>query len=579
MRFVLAIVSFVIGLLLVGLAVGQRTVFAPPSSLVAQSSSTASAPVTVIPGSTLTANPGYQRINVSGSGTVFAAYGKTADVDAWIGDAKHTTLRFDAEQDRLVGRTTGSGDSVPDPKGSDLWYQEWDGPGQFTVRLPADVSVVVLADGSDAAPTDVSVTWPRDTATPSVGPLLVVGGLFLAGGVALLVWAFLHQRRGRGPRRRSGGTRPPRVRASRRAAAAGAQVPVRGRRGRRSLVAVPIVLVGALGLAGCSSEYWPQGGGSGATPTPTASATGAADPTEPTAATEQQIRRIVERVADVASKADADRDTSLLESRFTGAALDFRKANYAIRGKDADVDAPPAISAGEVCVALPQQTASWPRTIFTVVAEDCSAKTAPQALTLVQDSARDDYKVAYDVSLEAAAEIPSLAPTSLGAARLAGDTKLLRIAPDDIAAAYGDVLAKDSESDKASLFASDGDGLRSTIGKAYKDKKADSLPDTAKIEYSSEVPEDSPVAIATDGAGALVSASLDEIEKVTPTAAGAEVNTEGAVKALSGVDSSTKGISATYSVQLLFSVPPVGSDEKVVLLGFTQGLTAASEVQ
>lgn len=48
MRFVLAIVSFVIGLLLVGLAVGQRTVFAPPSSLVAQSSSTASAPVTVI---------------------------------------------------------------------------------------------------------------------------------------------------------------------------------------------------------------------------------------------------------------------------------------------------------------------------------------------------------------------------------------------------------------------------------------------------------------------------------------------------------------------------------------------------
>ncbi|MFJ3027270.1 hypothetical protein ACIPEQ_00340 [Curtobacterium sp. NPDC087080] len=579
MRFVLAIVSFVIGLLLVGLAVGQRTVFAPPSSLVAQSSSSASAPVTVIPGSTLTANPGYQRINVAGSGTVFAAYGKTADVDAWIGDAKHTTLRFDAEQDRLVGRTTGSGDSVPDPKGSDLWYQEWDGAGQFTVRLPADVSVVVLADGSSAAPTDVSVTWPRDTATPSVGPLLVAGGLFLAGGVALLVWAFLHQRRGRGPRRRSGGTRPPRVRASRRAAAAGAQVPVRGRRGRRSLVAVPIVLVGALGLAGCSSDYWPQGGGSGATPTPTASATGTADADEPTAATEQQIRRIVERVADVATKADADRDTSLLESRFTGAALDFRKANYAIREKDADVGAPPAISAGQVCVALPQQTDTWPRTIFTVVAEDCSAKTAPQALTLVQESARDDYKVAYDVSLEAAAEIPSLAPTSLGAARLAGDTKLLRIAPDDIAAAYGDVLAKDSESGSASLFASDGDGLRSTIGKAYKDKKADSLPDTAKIEYSSEVPDASPVAIATDGAGALVSASLDEVEKVTPTAAGAEVNTEGAVKALSGVDSSTKGISATYSVQLLFSVPPVGSDEKVVLLGFTQGLTAASEVQ
>ncbi|WP_144712357.1 hypothetical protein [Curtobacterium pusillum] len=578
MRFVLAIVSFVIGLLLVALAVGQRTVFEPPSSLVASSTSRSSAPVTVIPGSTLNANPGYQRINVSGSGKVFAAYGKTTDVDAWIGDAKHTTMRFDADQAKLVGRTTGSESTVPDPAGSDLWYQEYDGAGQFTVRLPKDVSVIIVGDGTSAAPSDVSVTWPRDTATPSVGPLLVAGGVFLLGGIALLIWAFVHQRRGRGPRRRSGGSRPPRVRASRRAAAAGAQVPARGRRGRRAFVAIPVVLVGALGLAGCSSDYWPQGG-SAASPTPTATATGTATESEPTAATKQQISRIVERVAEVAKTADGSRDAKVAAGRFTGAALDLREANYTIRGKDSDVDAPPAISADQVCVALPQQTDSWPRTVFAVVAQDCDAKSAPQALTLVQDSARDDYKVAYDVSLEAAAKIPSLAPTSLGAALLAPNSKLLAIAPDEIAKAYGDILAKDDDSSYASLFQSDGDGLRSTIGKDYKDKKSKALPDTAKIEYSSEVPDDSAVAIATDGAGALVSADLNEIEKVTPTAAGAEVNTEGAVKALSGVDSSTKGISATYGVQLLFYVPPVGTDDKVVLLGFTQGLTAASEVQ
>ncbi|MFJ2979481.1 hypothetical protein ACIPEP_11530 [Curtobacterium sp. NPDC087082] len=578
MRFVLAIVSFVIGLLLVALAVGQRTVFEPPSSLVAASSSKSSAPVTVIPGSTLNANPGYQRINVSGSGKVFAAYGKTSDVDAWIGDAKHTTMRFDAEQAKLVGRTTGSESTVPDPAGSDLWYQEYDSAGQFTVRLPEDVSVIIVGDGTAAAPSDVSVTWPRDTATPSVGPLLVAGGVFLVGGIVLLVWAFVHQRRGRGPRRRSGGSRPPRVRASRRAAAAGAQVPVRGRRGRRAFVAIPVLLVGALGLAGCSSDYWPQGT-SAASPTPTATATGTAAQTEPTAATKQQITRIVQRVAYVAKRADDARDAKLAEQRFTGAALDLRAANYTIRGKDSDVDAPPTISGEQVCVALPQQTDSWPRTVFAVVAEDCDAKSAPQALTLVQDSARDDYKVAYDVSLEAAAKIPSLAPTSIGAALLASNTKLLAIAPDEIAKAYGDILSKDKDSSYASLFQADSDGLRSTIGKAYKDKKSESLPDTAKIEYSSEVPDDSAVAIATDGAGALVSADLNEVEKVTPTAAGAEVNTEGAVKALSGVDSSTKGISATYGVQLLFYVPPVGTDDKVVLLGFTQGLTAASEVQ
>lgn len=579
MRFVLAIVSFVIGLLLVGLAVGQRTVFAPPTSLVAEAPSSSSAPVTVIPGSTLNANPGYQRINIGGSGKVFAAYGKSSDVDAWVGDAKHTTLAFDAESGSLTGKTTGTEDSVPDPAGSDLWYQEYDGAGQFTVRLPEDVSVVIVGDGTGAAPSDVSVTWPLDTATPTVGPLLVAGGVFLLGGLALLVWGIVHQRRGRGPRRRSGGSRPPRVRASRRAAAAGAQVPRPGRRGRRPFVVVPVVLVGTLALAGCSSDYWPQGGSGAATPTPSASATGAAAPSEPTAATKQQITRIVERVADVAKRADEARDAKVAAERFTGAALDLREANYTIRGKDSDVDAPPAISAAQVCVALPQQTDTWPRTVFAIVAEDCGAKTAPQALTLVQESARDDYKVAYDVSLEADAQIPSLAPTSLGAAQLAANTKLLRVAPDQLGRVYGDVLSKDDESQYADLFESDGDGLRSTIGKDYKDKKSKSLPETAKIEYSSEVPADSAVALATDQAGAIVSVELNEIEKVTPTASGAEVNTEGAVKALSGVDSSTKGISATYGVQLLFSVPPVGSDDKVVLLGFTQGLTAASEVQ
>ncbi|WP_144765490.1 hypothetical protein [Curtobacterium sp. 9128] len=580
MRFVLAIISFVIGLLLVGLGVAQRTVFAPPSSTVAQASSMASAPVTVIPGSTLNANPGYQRINIAGSGTVFAAYGKTSDVDAWVGKAKHNTLRYDAEDERLVARTSGSAGSVPDPKGSDLWYQEYDGAGQFTVRLPQDVSMVIVGDGKSAAPSDVSVTWPRDTATPSVGPLMVAGGVFVLGGIVLLVWAFVHQRRSRGPRRRSGGTRPPRVRASRRAAAAGAQVPTRSRRGRRSLIAVPVVLVGALALTGCSAEYWPQGGDDpSATATPSASATGAAETTEPTAATRQQITRIVGRIAEVATKADADKDADLAATRFAGPALELRKANYQIRGKDQDVQAPPAISDTDISVALPQQTDSWPRTVFVVTSDPKDTKTAPQALTLVQESARADYKVVYDVSLEADAKLPSVAPVSIGTAQLASDTKLLAMAPDEIGAAYGDILSKDADSQYARMFQSDGDDLRAKIGKAYKDEKSSSLPDTAKIEYSSESPDGTAIALATNGAGAIVSVDLNEIEKVTPTADGAEVNTEGAVKALSGVDSSKKGISATYGVQLLFSVPAVGSDDKMVLLGFTQGLIAASEVQ
>jgi len=583
-RFVLAIVSFVIGVVLVGLGVGQRTVFAPPTSTVASVTTTTDAPVTVIPGRVLVANPGHQRVRVSGApgdDTVFAAYGKSSDVNAWVAKARHQTIRYDAEGTTLRSRASGTEKTVPDPRNSDLWYGEYQGKElDFTVDLPEDTSLLIVANGSDPAPSDISVTWPRDTSTPLVGPLLTAGGFFVALGIVLYVWAILHQRRLRGPRRRSGGARPPRARGSRRrAAAAGAQVPRKNRRGRRMVAVVPLAALTTLALAGCSSEYWPHGDGS-ATATPSASATGAAAPAaEPTAATLPQIRRIVERVSAVAAEADASRDEDRIADRFTGPALDLRTANYRIRGSDSDVQAPPAIPSTGISVALPQQTDSWPRTVFVVVSDASKSDVAPQALTLVQATPREDYKVAYDVSLEADAKVPAVAPVKLGAAQLSPDVKLLSLQPGQVAQAYSDILANDTASEYADAFSADGDDLRDKIGKAYKDSKAGSLPSTAKIEYSSEVPEDASIALATDQAGALVSTDLNELEKVTPTADGAEVNTEGAVKALSGVDKSTKGISATYGVQLLFYVPPVGTKAKIELLGFSQGLIAASEVQ
>ncbi|WIB66267.1 hypothetical protein DEI93_09705 [Curtobacterium sp. MCBD17_035] len=585
MRFVLAIISFVIGVVLVGLGVGQRTVFAPPSSTVASTTTTGDAPVTVIPGRTLVANAGHQRVRVSGgTGTAFAAYGRTADVMAWVGKARHNTIRYDAETTSLRDRVSGTQRHVPSPKGSDLWYGEYEGHTlDFTVDLPADTALVIVSNGSDPAPAHLSVTWPRDTATPLVGPLMTAGGFFVALGIALYIWAIIHQRRLRGPRRRSGGTRPPRARVSRRrAVAAGAQVPPRPRRGRRMVAVVPVVALTTLALAGCSSEYWPHGTSGTPTPTPTVTATaGPAAAAEPTAATLPQIRRIVARVAAVAAQADSSRNATTAAERFTGSALDLRKANYTIRGSDTDVDAPPTIPSSGISVALPQQTDTWPRSVFVVLTGSQQQKdVAPQALTLVQASPRAQYKVEYDVSLEADAKLPSVAPVTTGAAQLSPDVKLLTLPPGQVASAYADILANDTASQYADVFSSEGDELRQKIGKSYKDQKAKSLSSTAKIAYSSEVPSaDSSIALATNGAGALVSTSLDEIEKVTPTQSGATLNTEGAVKALSKVGSSTKGISATYGVQVLFSVPPVGSKAKIELLGFTQGLIAASEVQ
>jgi hypothetical protein len=51
-----------------------------------------------------------------------------------------------------------------------------------------------------------------------------------------------------------------------------------------------------------------------------------------------------------------------------------------------------------------------------------------------------------------------------------------------------------------------------------------------------------------------------------------------ATKALSGITTTAKGFQNTYRDQLLFYVPTAGSSDKIVLLGFAQGLITSAEL-
>ena len=86
------------------------------------------------------------------------------------------------------------------------------------------------------------------------------------------------------------------------------------------------------------------------------------------------------------------------------------------------------------------------------------------------------------------------------------------------------------------------------------------------------------IALATNDAGALVAVNLNETTAVVPVEAGAAVNPSGAVKALSGLAVTTKGVLATYGDQLLFYIPPAGSSAKIILLGYSVGLVSATEI-
>ena len=566
MRFVLAIISFVVAAVMIGAGIAQRTILLEPDEVSLSSASTTGTAVTVVDGAALNAYQGSQSLTISGSSEIVAAYGRTTDVVAWIGDTEFTEIGYDAEKGELTSTVVpGSETTVPSIKGSDLWLDEYDRADSLnlTVKAPADVSFIVISDGEKAAPSNIAISWPLDNSTPWAGPLIVAGAVVLLLGLAFLLWATNHMRSSRGPRRKP--QKMPKVPRKRIAKV-----------GRRSMVAVP-VLVGALALSGCSADFWP-GTGTAAEPSPSASAIADEALVDPPAATVRQVQRIVAAISATAAQADAAKDAAVLETRFQGAALDLRVANYAITTADPSIPALGAIPSGPVKVTLPQRTDTWPRTVFAVIQDDKDSTIPPVALFLEQADPRSNYKVSYAITLEPSAVLPKVAPATIGTSRLADDSAVLRISPDELALGYADILEKDVDSDAYLDFEAEGDSLRESVGVTYKASVRASLPTTASVTFSHALGESDAISLATNDAGALVAVNLNEITTVAPVEAGAAVNPTGQVKALSGLSISTKGVIATYGDQLLFYVPPANSDAKIVLLGYTQGLVSAGEV-
>ncbi len=580
MRFVLAIISFILAAIMIGYGIAQRTILAEPDEVALSTIVKTDAAVSVIDGASLNAFEGSQTLLLQGPGEVFAAYGRTADVLAWVGDAAYNSVSVDSVTGELVSELVrGSENEVPDPNGSDLWLDDFvtDKELTLTVNVPASVSFIIVSDGVAPAPNRIGLSWPLDNSTPWSVPLIGGGAIVLLMGLGFLLWATNHMRKAGGPRRKPQKMpkvpRQPRYKPSRKAI----QKPASGRRATRGMIAVPVVLVGSLVLSGCSANFWPDlGGAPTSAPSPEASGPPEDSGMPAPAATVRQVERIIGRISLVAEEADAARDATLIETRFTAAALELRLANYAIITADPSLTPLAPIPNWPVVITLPQQTDSWPRAIFVVLKDDEDNTNPPLALFLVQADPRSDYKVSY--ALEASQNIPPVAEASVGTARLAPDSPLLRMSPNELALAYADILEKDVESNSFLDFEADGDTLREAVGLAAKKAQAAALPTTAAITFAHALGPAEAIALATNDAGAIVAVNLYETTKVAPVEAGAAVNPTGSVKALSGVAVSTKGVMATYSDQLLFYVPATGAQGKIILLGYSQGLVKAAEL-
>jgi len=172
-RLVIAIVLLSVSTVALAFGIAQRTIFSEPETIERTIVSDTQAPATIVSGQALVAFPGRQTVTITGgvegfapkesgegvsrqsSSRVFAAYGKTLDVMAWLAPGRHTKVSYDPVTDALTALPRSGDTFLPDPTGSDLWFFEFSGEETLSFSLAGtqDITVVIMTDGVLPPPT------------------------------------------------------------------------------------------------------------------------------------------------------------------------------------------------------------------------------------------------------------------------------------------------------------------------------------------------------------------------------------------------------------------------------------------
>ncbi|MFP5314667.1 MAG: hypothetical protein ACLGHS_04720 [Actinomycetes bacterium] len=560
MRFPLAVPVMAIGALLVLLGIGQLTWWAPPETVtVSVPADAQSGPVTVIDAGAKEGDAEDIDISVQSEGTFTLAVGRASDVDAWVADAAHLTVTGIGEEELATEFTEGE-ETVPNPSGADLWTSEETADGSLTHRWldpgEGEWSILIAADGETPAPTAVSITSPNDTATPWAVPLIIVGALLLVLGVAL------------------GFTKPRRP--SRDPAAAGTRARARneGRRGPRgsSFTAHPVRPLAALGLTvalGLSGTA--AGHATGTEPAAPSGSAEAESAEQHPVILETQLERILASVATTVAEADAAADATLLESRVAGAAASLRTANYSVRSQADEVAAPTPVAADPVLTSMIPTGSEWPRTVVALTQGESNP--VPQALVLVQDDPRSNYRLTSSIQMLPGTTFPTAGtPEGLQMLPVDGGEELVA-SPEDAVAAIADYLTK-PEGRNAATF--EPNSFADAITSFQSDVVADAGNDSADITFTHKPVPEHTRAISTGDGGAMVFGYLDHTYSSVPEGPGDSIALEGTVyETLTGEESTEEGIDVRYGEAVMMYVPAAGSDQKITVIGAAQQLLSA----
>lgn len=196
LRRILAAVIIVIGLALIGLGVASATVWRPADHMTV-SASPDSAPATlVMPGvlAMVDENVTVTAAAENADDAIVLVFARANDMLAWVGDTDRLQIEGLADWETLeTNRIEGEEDTIPNPRGSDLWSEVIEGEGEVTFDLTADNRQIIMlaaTDGSQPAPT-LTFTWPIEVSTPYMVPLIAAGSVLALIGIVWIAYGLL----------------------------------------------------------------------------------------------------------------------------------------------------------------------------------------------------------------------------------------------------------------------------------------------------------------------------------------------------------------------------------------------------
>ncbi len=529
----------------------------------------------LIPHDTLAKHDGKVFIQASGIKNIFYADAREKDIQYWIGESNYVRLGINPGNGKGFTSPIRMGGTNANPSGSDLWRNQTSVKSNLLsqVSMFEDTGVLLAGDGFSRAPQSISILWKIDQPINWPWVLFGLGFLFLISALIINYLGFRNVRKLRGPRRRiprapSGPKYRRRIRAD---------VPRRGRRvsgrGNAKFVLAPVMLITVGLLTGCTTSQ---------SVAPTEEVT--KYPVLQVVITDNQLQRIVGDLATTVKSADTARDANELQKRVTGPALEIRQVNYLLQGKSKKIKALPDIVANPITVALPMQIPAeetqWqPRTLM-LVTKSPNSKIGPQLMVLQQVSPRENYKLWYLIDLLAGNAFPKVAAQETGALTVGADNAFLATKLSSLPFKYGNILNKGAESKFASSFNLSSDGFYEARFADQSKQEVALKKVKATIQFLHTLGNPNIIGMLTLKSGGLIAVSMTDTSIIKPTTRGSAVSvTETEQKILLNAPGSATGLKISYENMLLFYVPISGSNERIRLLGASQGILSVKALQ